>query len=548
MSRLHHTTHLIAIALMTSSSLSSSLQAQPAPPGERIDRVVVFADRAEVSRAVTATCRAGAASATFSRLPDSVDPRTLRGEASGDAVVVGVSTTTIVEEENLDERVKALQQEIRAIDDRLDASRRAQEDDDERQRSIGSYGSWFRTVVGEELRQPKPDVARFEQLLAMMTAESQTAASTRVARQAEQRTLSRQRERLLNRLAGLSQGLAGTARHVGAVVSVRCGGDTTPTVRLAYVVPAARWYPEYDLRFTGPAGKKVGDGSAVLTVAGVITQSSGEDWSDAELWLSTAKPKLGGEAPLPNPLYVRGGPDDSQKTLVQAQEERAADLKAGRGNASTVKSASLDDGGKAFVLKLPRRVTVRADGRPYWFPVDDLTTKAKSSLVAVPALSPYVYQVAAWSNPAAFPLIEGTVHVYRGRTFVGDATLDYRAPGEPIELSLGLDEEIMLERQDILHLHKEAGFFADDKTIARSWRTILHNRSDGDVTVELREQIPVSKNADIKVQIEQKVTTAGFGLDAVRGHLTWKVTLKKGAKEERDLAFAIALPKDWAVN
>jgi uncharacterized protein (TIGR02231 family) len=547
MSRLHHT-HT-PLTILAALSLSSSVLAQPAAPkGERVDRVVVFADRAEVQRTVTATCAAGAASATFSRLPDSVDPRTLRGEASGDAVVVGVSTTAVVEEENLDERVRALQQEIRALDDKLAASQRAQADDDERQRSIGSYGSWFRSVVGEELRQPKPDVARFEQLLTMMTTESQTASSTRVARQAEQRTLSRQRERLLNRLARLNQGLAGTARNTGAVVSVRCGSDATPTVRLAYVVPAARWSPEYDLRFTGPAGRKVGEGSAVLTVAGVITQSSGEDWSDAEIWLSTAKPKLGGEAPLPNPLYVRGGPDDSGKTLVQAQEERAADLKAGRGNAATVKSATLDDGGKAFVLKLPRRVTVRADGRPYWFPVDDLTTKAKSSLVAVPALSPYVYQVAAWSNPAAFPLIEGTVHVYRGRTFVGDATLEYRAPGEPIELSLGLDEEIMLERQDILHMNREAGFFSGDKTIAQSWRTILHNRSEGDVTVELREQIPVSKNADIKVDIEPKITTAGYGLDTVRGHLTWKVTLKKGAKEQRDLAFAIALPKDWTVN
>jgi len=545
MSRLHHTPLLIAAALALSSS---SVRAQAAPKGERIDRVVVFADRAEVSRAAPATCRDGAASVTFSRLPDSVDPRTLRGEASGDAIVVGVSTTAVIEEENLDERVRALQQEIRALDDQLAASQRAQADEDERQRSVGSYGTWFRSVVGEELRQPKPDVARFEQLLSMMTAESQTASSSRVARQAEQRRLSRMRERLVNRLARLQQDLSGTARNTGAVVSVRCGGDASPTVRLAYVVPSARWAPEYDLRFTGPTGKKVGDGSAVLTVAGVISQSSGEDWDDVEIWLSTAKPKLGGEAPLPNPIYVRGVPDESEKTLVQAQEERAADLKAGRGNVATVKSAQLDDGGKAFVLKLPRRVTVRADGRPYWFPVDDLTTKARSSLVAVPALSPYVYQVASWANPAAFPLIEGTVHVYRGRTFVGDATLEYRAPGEPIELSLGLDEEIMLERQDILHMQKEAGFFSDDKSIAQSWRTILHNRSEGDVVVELREQIPVSKNADIKVQIEQKATTAGYGLDGVRGHLTWKVTLKKGAREERDLAFAIALPKDWAVN
>lgn len=209
------------------------------------------------------------------------------------------------------------------------------------------------------------------------------------------------RERLMNRPQRLNAGLSGVARNAAATVSVRCEGDASPTVRLAYVVPAARWSPEYDLRFMAPAKQKVGDGQAVLTVASVISQSTGEDWNDVEVWLSTAKPKLGGEAPLPQAIHVRGAPEDKQKTLVQAQEVRAKDLKAGKASASSAAGAELEDGGKAFVLKLPARVTVRADGRPYWFPVDDLKTKARSSLVAVPALSPYAYQVASWSNPAA---------------------------------------------------------------------------------------------------------------------------------------------------
>jgi len=511
-----------------------------------IERVVVFGDRAEVTRTATARCTAGSAAVVFSGLPDAIDARTLRGEADGDAVFVGVSTQTTELLESLDEEVKKLVKDIEVLDDKLKLLARAQQDEDERSAAWQSYGPWARTLISEDLRQTKPDIGRWEQLLTQLSSESSSSSSARVARDAEVRSLQRQRERLDNRLQRLNPSAA--PRNVTATVAVRCGSQASPVVRLSYVVPGARWNPEYDLRFTGPAKQKTGDGKAALTVAGVVTQSSGEDWVDVEVWLSTSKPRLGGEAPLPNVIYVRGQPEDKQKTLVQAQEQRADDLKAGAKGGSAAAGAELEDGGKAFVLKLPRRVTVRADGRPYWFPVDEVTTNAKSQLVAVPNLSPWVFQAVNLNNPTSYPLMEGVVHVFRGATFVGNANLAYRAPGEAIELSLGIDEEVALERKDLMNQKKEAGFFSGSQKIAQAYRTILHNRSDQDVTVEIREQVPVSKTADITVTIESDKTAAGYTFDKLRGHLKWQVSMKKGATEKRDVGFTIALPKEWAVQ
>lgn len=511
-----------------------------------VERVVVFADRAEVTRKATAKCSGGSAAVEFDGLPDAIDGRTLRGEADGDAVFVGVSTRSVELVESLDAQVKKLQDDIQVLDDQLSSLQRAQEDDDQRFSTWASYGNWFHVLISEDLRQPKPDIGRWDSLLTTLQTEAQATSQARVARDAEIRALTRKRERLANRLARLNP--AAAPANVTAIVAVRCGSSTSPTVRLSYVVPGASWHPEYDLRFSGPAKQKIGAGKAVLTVAGVVTQSSGEDWDDVEIWLSTAKPRLGGEAPIPNPIYVYGAEEQKQKTLVQAQEERAQDLKTGGKSGSTAAGADLDDGGKAFVLKLPKKVTVKADGRPYWFPVDDVSSNATSALVALPALSRQVFQTVTLNNPAAYPLIEGTVHVFRGATFVGDEALPYRAPGEAIELSLGLDEEVALERKDLLSQKKEAGFFSGSQTIHQSWRTILNNRSDQDLVVEVREQVPVSKSEDIKVTLESDKTTGGYSLDKLRGHLKWQVTLKKGAIEKRDVAFTIALPKEWAVQ
>lgn len=510
-----------------------------------IDRVVVFADRAEVTRKSEARCSGGTASVTFAGLPDAVDARTLRGEVEGDAVVVGVSTSTTPLTQELNEQTQALQKEITATADEIDVLDGESADDNERLMTWQSYGAWARGLIAEDLRNPKPDLARWEQLLTTLTQETQATSTKAIERGAKVRVLRRRLERLQGRLQRLNPSSA--PKNTVATVAVQCGASSTPAVRLAYVVPAASWSPEYDLRFAGPSGQKAGEGKATLTVGGVVRQSSGEDWENVEVWLSTAKPRLGGEAPLPNPIYVYGQPEEKQKTLVEAQENRAADLTTAQGGERGAQSAELDDGGKAFVLKLARRVTVRADGRPYWFPVDEVTTKATSSLVAVPNLSPWVFQAVAWNNPAAYPLMAGKVHMFRGATFVGDVALEYRAPGEAIELSLGVDEEIALERKDLLAQKREAGFFSGSQTVAQAYRTILHNRSNGDVVVEIREQIPVTKTADIKVTVEKDKTTAGYTLDELRGHLKWKVAIKKGTTDKRDIGFTIALPKEWAL-
>ncbi len=529
-------------------AVSGDAHAQDAGRKDRVERVVVFADRAEVTRTVGASCDGGVAAATFAPLPDSIDPRTLRGEASGDASTVGIAITRDEQREALDERVRTLQQDAQLTADAINELQRAQLDDDERMRSINGYGGFFRTAMQEELRADKPNVDRFEQLLVTLNSETISSSSERVKRNAQLRVLQRKQQRLLQRLGRLQAVVGAVPATLSATVSVRCGSSTKPTVRLSYVVPQASWNPEYDLRFSSPTKSKVGSGTAVLTVAGVIHQSSGEDWRDVEVWLSTAKARLGGEAPLPYPIYVAGGPEEKQKTLVQAQEVRAESLKAGGKSGAGPQGAELDDGCKAFVLKLPEAVTVAADGRPYWFPIDDVSTPATSALVALPSLSPWVYQVARLKNPASFPLVEGTVHVFRGGSYVGDDRFEYRAPGEPIELSLGIDDEIELERQDLLQGTREAGFFSGSQSIVSAQRSIIRNRSNGDVTVELREQIPVSKNSDISVTVDAEKTSPGSTLDALRGHLTWKVTLKKGQTDKRDLAFTIALPKEWAVQ
>ena len=80
----------VIVPVLVSVLAAPSARAAASASGD-IDSVVVFADRARVTRARTVPCEKGTARAVFERLPDAIDTRTLRGEVREAAEVLGLS-------------------------------------------------------------------------------------------------------------------------------------------------------------------------------------------------------------------------------------------------------------------------------------------------------------------------------------------------------------------------------------------------------------------------------------------------------------------------
>lgn len=523
--------------------LPGLLQAQEGPP---IERVVVFADRAEVTRVGTARCTQGKGDVAFTGLPTSLDERTLRAEAAGRAEAIGLTRRTVALEEHRDARVAELDKQIEALSDELATLGQQETLLADRSGRLEAYRSYTGTLLGEQARDPKANPAVWATSLDTFARERRALATEQAGLAVKRRGLQRKREVLQRRLSKLDPEQEAEALQV--VVAVDCKGGATSKVSLSYVVPGATWHPEYDLRFLPRGQAKAGPGRAELTVAAVVQQASGEDWSNVTLQLSTAKPKLGAEAPYPARLVVKGHQAGKKKVLVDTMERREKlDGPADARNQGP-EGAELEDRGQSFLLTLPGRVTVRADGRPYWMPVDTVSTAAESRLVTLPKLSPYVYQVVTLKNPAAYPLLAGRVHAHRSGSYIGDSQLEYKAPGEPMEVSLGIDEEIRVERKARHEGDRSAGLLSSTKHIDRSWRFRLTSTASTGARVEVRENIPVSKTEEVRIEIVKDRTTSGYALDGHRGFITWTVDVPAGKEKAVDLGWSIHLPESWGVR
>ncbi len=514
--------------------------------GGKVDRVVVYADRAEVTRSMALVCKAGKADAVFERLPTTVDVRTLRAEASGKAKAIGTSSRVVSLEENRDERVAKLRTDLRKLESRIRKLQDERSAIDTRMQALGYYSSYFEQLVTEQARSAKPDVSLWTKVLDTFRKQRLDAAARQRKLKVALRKLNRERELVQRNIQTLSP--SSVAEGLRVLVSVDCKGELHPRVSLSYVVPGATWHPEYDLRFVPIGASRVGRGKAELTVGAVVQQSTGEDWSDVRLLLSTAKPKLGSEAPYPARITVDGNKASDQKVLVQATEKRDK-LQGPAGiTRGGPQSASLEDRGQSFVLKMPRNVTVHSDGRPYWMPVDVISTRAEAKLVTIPKLSRFVYQVVQLKNPAPYPLLAGRVHSYRGGSFMGDAYLEYKAAGEPMEVSLGMDELLKVERKPLEDSDNKPGAFSSTRKLKQAWWIQVTNTARRMERVEVRENIPVSKIADVKVELDKDKTTKGYDLDSHRGFITWSLDIARGGKKSVQLSYTIKLPDDWKIR
>jgi uncharacterized protein (TIGR02231 family) len=520
--------------------------ARAATPAGEIDAVVVFADRAKVTRLRAARCEHGVAQARFDRLASTLDPRTLRGDVVGEGEVIGLASDVVNVDATPEARARTLRDERDKLGAELEANATRAKAIATELADIAGYAHLVSSNLREGMRNPQPATALWGQSLDGLRKRRGALEEDRRKLAAAARALRLKGDRNDRELAALGEE---THAYRTATVTVGCRNQHEVTAALSYVVPGATWRPDYDLDFVPHGKSKVGPGVARLTIGAVVRQATGEDWPAARISLSTARPKLGTEAPQPAPLLVDGYEQERSKVLVQAEERREKlDTGGGAKNAGPA-SVALDDKGNAFVLTLPHRVTVVADGRPIWAPIDVVEGPAASKLVATPKLDAHVFQVVALKNPAAYPLLEGRVRSYRAGSYVGDTQLRYQGIGAPFEVSLGVDDDMSVERQVIQEQDKDASFLSSTKHIVRAYRTKLTNRAGtGTETVELRENVPVSKIDDVKVEIVAGQTSSGYALDRERGFVSWAVPLQRGEWHTIDLAYTIHLPDSWQVG
>jgi uncharacterized protein (TIGR02231 family) len=526
----------------------------------QITAVTVYTDRALITRQGSIALDGTETQLAIANLPTTLDPESVRVSGHGQVLVklLGVTTEREYRTEPVGDRIRQLTQEIEQLE--IEHCRlQAQIDSIELQSSF-IQGLRQQTEESFSLGLAKQKLSLKETLNFLDfigTKHTEYAHATQDIQQ-QQQQLDKQLQALQSQLK--QQKTPHNLENFQINVAIEPAGAGEFQLEVTYMVNRATWKPLYDLRVQRQ------DREIQLSYLAEITQTSGEDWTDVNLNLSTAKPGLGSIPPKLNPWYLYvSPPPEIRSKRSESLASPPAPLMAYLGSADDFEESSMveqerggfvedyvaessraevSQQGSVVTFQLGDGSNIPSDGTPHKVTVLYDRFPCEFTYLAMPRLVSFAYlQTKAKNHPTGATLLAGKANIFQDEMFVGTTQLENIAPGQEFKLNLGIDEGLNIERE-LVERQVDKKFLGGQRRISYAYRLAIANLLKQPVQLELNEQIPHSRNEQIKVKLTKSTPSIPLG---ELSRLTWELNLATESKTEVYYQFTIEHPENLQV-
>jgi uncharacterized protein (TIGR02231 family) len=516
-----------------------------------VDAVTVYPDGASVTRLITVDLLAGENSAVLKDFPLTLDPSSLRveGEAGAKLTIGAIDAkppraAPPVNLPELDKRIETLKDERANLQGAIDAATA-------RRKFAERFADTSPAGIGDK-GEARP-ISEWRTAFAAVGDEIASADAAIRDAQRKQRELDRE-------IARLEQDKAQKPPNKLEVrIELAAAAATKATLRVTYAVRNARWTPLYDARLdTGARDRKP---ALELVRRAEITQNTGEDWSNVALAVSTVRTARGGNAPdlkslvVQYPQVPRPAASASDSAAAPSMDRlRQFRFGAGKSDEAVMERAAeqqavADVSGFQVVFKIPGRVSLGASEGAKSLRVSSATIAPDLAVRAAPVLDPTAFLEASFKQTEDAPLLPGRVAIYRDGVFVGRGQMAAASKDETVRLGFGADDKIKIERNVLKRNEGSAGLIVTtSKTDERAFKTTVRNGHDFPIRIAIEDQLPVSENEEIQVEMLSSTTPpSATNVRDRRGVLEWAFEAKAGEVRDINFAWRIRWPKDKGV-
>jgi uncharacterized protein (TIGR02231 family) len=543
---------LAALAVLTIHSFAQD--AKRIKP--RITDVTVFLSGAQITQKGEVNLKAGENKIIVTDITSAIDPNSIQLQGNPDYTILSVRNQTNYLQEGL------LSPEAQSLTDSLDEVRATQEEQ-----------QVMRNVYNEEInfmRSNQNIKGQDDPLLPEDLAEMSAYYRTRMKELQYKMLELQQADRLLNAKAlrlqqRLSQLNARRETNPSEIaITLNAVRDGKSTIQISYFVNNAGWTPVYDLRAEDINSK------IEFAYRAQVHQSTGTDWEKVKLTISTGNPVIGGEAPILDPWYLSIYQPVLQYVTVEDKSEAANyayEMAAPQATWDSNTSVGFASGAEGATYQLSSAVNtynwaptissgvnatftidvnydIPSDGQMYDVVMQKQQFTARYGYVTVPKLSSDVFLRAQVTDWAQYALLPGESNVYFKGTFVGKGFIDPALANDTLNLSLGRDNAISVKRDQVKDFCKSS-LFGGKKNTSKVYDISVTNNKKVGIDIEVLDQVPVSQDGEISVDIE---SVDGGALDMASGKVSWKTNIAPGGNFKKQLKFNVSYPKNKLIN
>ena len=543
---------IIANSLVTTSlvvvAAFAAVQAQAADldAASAVEAVTVYPDGASVTRVIAVDIPAGENTVVLKDFPLTLDVSSLRVEGEADArLTLGAVDTKPpraappVNLPELDKRLEALKDQRVNLEDAITAA-------NARRKFAERFAETSPAGIGDK-GEARP-IADWRAAFAAVSEEVAIADAAIREAQRKQRDIDREIARLE------SDRTIKPPSKLEVRIDLAAAAPAKAILRVTYAVRNARWAPLYDARLdTGARDRKP---ALELVRRAEITQSTGEDWSNVALAVSTVRTARGGSAPELESLIVQY--PQPPRAVAQSTVSDVARLRSFAPAAPAAEpvakrideqQAAVEVGGFQVMFRIPGRVSIAAGEGARSLLVSTATVAPDLAIRSAPVRDPSAFLEASFKQAEDAPLLPGRIAIYRDGVFVGRGQMAAAGKDETVRLGFGADDKVKIERAVVKRNEGSAGLIVTtSKTDERAFKTSVRNGHDFPIRIAIEDQLPVSENDDIQVEMLPSTTPpTATNVHDRRGVLEWAFEAKPA--EARDISFAwrVRWPKDKGV-
>ncbi len=376
------------------------------------------------------------------------------------------------------------------------------------------------------------DANSLREIARMVGDEGLSAEETVQSAEIEARTIRKELDDLKLELEAAQDDLAAlipeTDERLFLAVDVIADSAINSTVSVSYLdFYSANWVPGYEFDLT------TGDAPEVTINRQIrVNQSTGENWKDITLHVSTLQPVGQNSA---SPLYpqrrsIREEPKAQYRFASLAEGVVEAPVVVEETSQWVPSAASVQ--GTGITYTLPEPVSIASDHELAEFELDSMTQSAEVYALAIPLRDETAFRTARFTNPYKQNLLTAPLARWRvNGVLVATEYSPEIGPSEQVEMGFGPLYGVTVDRRILDRSSGDTGLISRSNQRVERAQITVENLTDRTWPLRLVDRVPYSEQEDLEISWTANPRPTEENVDDKRGILAWDMDLAPGQSE-----------------
>ncbi|MBR2676768.1 MAG: mucoidy inhibitor MuiA family protein [Solobacterium sp.] len=330
------------------------------------------------------------------------------------------------------------------------------------------------------------------------------------------------------------------------IAEISAEADGSYPLEVHYVENGAGWSPVYEIHTDG-------QGPLELLLRASMNQKSGEDWENIKVRLFTGNPSGNNTLPVMNTTFL----DIQDPYRPQPRRQMAGMAMMGSAKAMAMNDMVMEDAAPMMAMmetpepeetedltmtefELDALQNIRSEEAESMADLTKTILDAEYEVCTCPRIDASAYLTAKVKTAELPNLLANSAKVYLSGMYMGTVILNQDYSEEFETISLGKEERIRISTKEVSKKTSKTLLKAQNVT-EYVYETTIMNTLSREVTVLVKDQIPVSANKAVTVDL---IKADGYQKEDETGFLKQTVTIPAGGSKVLTLSYKVSWPKD----